>query len=246
MKIGFFDSGLGGLTIMDAVRAAMPQYDYHYYGDTAHVPYGDKTEAEVYELTKAGVTHLFEQGALIVIIACNTASAETLRKLQDTFLVEAYPDRRILGMIIPTIETLLAAGSTKPLLIGTKRTVDSGKYQIELDKVSETHIALQSLATPTLVPYLEAKSSNKACAELTQLLHAYAHPFDALILGCTHYTILTDCVRNQYGDQCVVLSQDEIIPTKLQEYLSRHPTLEHALTKGRNTTCYYSGASHTI
>lgn len=81
MKIGFFDSGLGGLTIMDAVRAAMPQYDYYYYGDTAHVPYGDKTEAEVYELTKAGVTHLFEQGALIVIIACNTASAETLRKL---------------------------------------------------------------------------------------------------------------------------------------------------------------------
>ena len=107
MKIGFFDSGLGGLTILKAVTQALPSYDYEYFGDTAHVPYGNKSEEEIYELTKAGVEHLFEQECALVIIACNTASAETLRKLQDTFLKEEYPDRNILGVIIPMVEEVL-------------------------------------------------------------------------------------------------------------------------------------------
>jgi glutamate racemase len=107
MKIGFFDSGLGGLTILKAVVKELPQYDYVYYGDTLHLPYGDKTEEEIFTLTKTGIEYLFEKGCVLVIVACNTASAETLRKLQDSWLLETYPDRKVLGVIVPTLERVL-------------------------------------------------------------------------------------------------------------------------------------------
>ena len=133
MKIGLFDSGLGGLTILKAIVKELPQYNYVFYGDTAHLPYGDKAEAEIYELTREGVRHLFEAGSALVIIACNTASAETARRLQQEFLPTEYPERKILGIIVPTIEVLEFSEPTKVVLIGTTRTVESGKYQLELD-----------------------------------------------------------------------------------------------------------------
>ncbi len=107
MKIGVFDSGLGGRVILDAIRAHLPDYDYLYYGDTENLPYGDKTEAEIRVLTRNAIKELFHRDVALVVVACNTASAETLRYLQDTFLTDLWKDRRILGVIIPTIETLL-------------------------------------------------------------------------------------------------------------------------------------------
>ena len=131
MKIGLFDSGLGGLTILKAVARALPAYDYEFYGDTANLPYGDKSEDQIYELTKRGVEHLFSRDCALIIIACNTASAETLRRMQDEYLKEAYPDRRVLGVIIPTIEEVAEAGLTNVLLIGTRRTIESHKFEKE-------------------------------------------------------------------------------------------------------------------
>ena len=141
--------------ILDAVRQQLSQYDYAYYGDTAHVPYGDRSEAEIYELTKAGVTHLFEQEqCLLVVVACNTSSAETVRRLQQEFIKEQYPERKILGVIVPTIETLVRSDCKNVLLIGTERTVSSNKYQVELDKLHAT-IELTQVPTSQLVPLLE-------------------------------------------------------------------------------------------
>ena len=127
MTIGLFDSGLGGLTILRAVVKQLPQYDYVYYGDTANLPYGDKSEAEIYDLSVAAMDYLFGEGCALIIVACNTASAETLRKLQDEYLPKHYPERRILGVIIPTVETLIADGVEAALLLATKRTVESQK-----------------------------------------------------------------------------------------------------------------------
>lgn len=229
---------------MDAVRNAMPQYDYYFFGDTANVPYGDRSEEEVYELTKAGIRHLFEQDVLIAIVACNTASAETLRKLQDTFLVEEYPERRILGVIIPTVEHVIDSGCMQPLLIATQRTVDSGKYYAEFMKVSASYVTLQVQATPTLVPYLEKKDIDAACGVLAHVLTQYRGTFDALILGCTHYTLLKDYVRATYGDVCVVFSQDEIIPHKLLKYIESHQEFKMRLTHGGTMCRCFSGAVH--
>lgn len=232
MKIGFFDSGLGGITILKAVAKELPQYDYIFYGDTAHLPLGDKTEEEIFAYTKAGVEELFNEGVELVVIACNTASSETLRRLQDGFLKENYPDRRILGVVIPTVEELIDSGSESALLIATKRTVDSGKYALELQNRSPREISLKAVATSTLVPMIEGGEGEKALAEAIKTIEAGVGEGDTVILGCTHYTKLKEGLRAHFGPKLKVLSQDEIIPKKLADYLERHPEIKEKLGQG--------------
>ncbi len=228
MKIGFFDSGLGGLTILAAVRKALPQYDYVYFGDTANLPYGDKDEEQIHELTYHGIKRLFDSGALLVVVACNTASAASVRKHQDEMLVREYPGKKLLGVIIPTIEALIECGSQSALLIGTERTIRSEKYEIELKKNS-AELALYTKATPGLVPKIESGDIVGACTEVAAVLEPIAPMIDTVVLGCTHYTALKDYIRSNYALQ--VISQDEIIPTKLEDYLIRHPEIETCLSK---------------
>jgi glutamate racemase len=229
MKIGFFDSGLGGLIILKAVAKLLPQYDYEYFGDTANVPYGDKTEAEIFALTKAGVEHLFQRECALVIIACNTASADTLRKLQDTILVGEYEDKRILGVIIPTVETVKDSGVKEVMLFATKRTVESQKYNKEFKKL-DSSLQLNAKALPELVPLIESGEWDKAeemlCAETKQVIEAGCKD---IILGCTHYSLLKDKVRVVAGVG-EVYSQDEIIPQKVADYLQRHPEITQKLS----------------
>lgn len=238
MKIGFFDSGVGGLTILHAVRELLPQYDYIYFGDTANVPYGDKTEEEIYILTKNSVVHLFNEGALLVVIACNTASAETLRKLQDTILSGVYTGRKILGVIIPTVESLVECGAHKVLLIGTRRTISSHKYERELQKIS-SKIELTGIPIPKLVPYIESGNLENACTTLEIALHGQTGEIDTMVLGCTHYTVLKDRVRKLY--KVKVISQDEIIPKKLKQYLDKHKEIENRLTGNKTIHIELSG-----
>lgn len=231
MKIGFFDSGLGGLVILKAVAKYLPEYDYEFYGDTAHLPYGDRSEEEIFSLTKAGVQHLFDRDCALVIIACNTASAETLRRLQDSILVGGYAKRRILGVIIPTIEAVTVSGFKSVTLFATKRTVSSGKYDRELDFRSSP-VTLVSVALPQLVPLIESgdyDAANSLIEEAT--LSALENGAEAIILGCTHYCLLKDVVRKALGEKGVVFSQDELIPERLRDYLARHRDIETMLSK---------------
>ena len=235
MKIGFFDSGLGGLTILQAVAKELPEYDYLYFGDTANLPYGDKSEETIFSLTKAGVKALFEQNCVLVIIACNTASAETLRKLQDDFLIKEYPDRRILGVIIPTVEEMLETDTKSALLLATRRTVQSGKYQAELNKRSAYHIILCSVATPELVPLIEKGANVEAISLAIKTIDAEqgrVGEVDTVILGCTHYTKLVDGLSAHYGQEINFISQDALIPKKLREYLDNHEEIKSRLSKG--------------
>lgn len=231
MKIGFFDSGLGGLTIMKAVIKDLPQYDYEFYGDTANLPYGDKSEKEIFNLTKQGIKHLFAKDCLLIIVACNTASAETLRKLQTDFLPKNYPDRKVLGVIIPTIETLVEHKITQTILIGTNRTVNSKKYEIEFSKHREAP-TLTAIATPPLVSLIEDKKYDEALESVCKIIDQRAREEEAIILGCTHYTILREELTNRYNSQNFkIFSQDTIIPEKLKSYLKNHPEIENRLSK---------------
>ncbi len=243
MKIGFFDSGIGGLTVMKAVALVMPQYDYEFFGDTANLPYGDKTEEEICELTKIGIEALFEKDCSLVVIACNTASAETLRKLQDTFLADEYPDRKILGVIIPMVEEVVECHAKRSLLIGTRRTIDSSKYEIEFAKCT-TGPEVFSLATPTLVPLIEDGRIGEAVLEVipmvTELLEKGG---DSLILGCTHYGLLKQGIEEHFGQKVMIFSQAEIIPKKLFAYLEAHPEIKNKLTQGGTRNIFLS--AHT-
>lgn len=234
MTIGLFDSGLGGLTILRAVARALPQHDYVYYGDTANLPYGDKSEAEIYDLSVAAMDYLFGEGSALNIIACNTASAETLRKLQDEYLPKHYPERRILGVIIPTVETLIADEVEAALLLATKRTVESHKYGRELEKRGST-LQLVSTATPELVPLIEAGKGDEAVqaaiARIDEQMAAEPS-IAAVVLGCTHYTELAAGLRTHYGERLRFYSQDEIIPKKLAAYVAAHPELARVVAGG--------------
>lgn len=229
MNIGFFDSGLGGLLILKAVAKALPQFDYVYYGDTANLPYGDKTEEAIYELTKAAIKELFKRDCLLVIVACNTASAESLRKLQDTFIKNEYPDRRVLGVIVPTIEEIIRHNAKRAILLATVRTVDSHKYEKELIKGQHEPIELVSVATPELVPLIELGEIEAATESAISAIER-AGVGEAVILGCTHYCLLKNPLRKHFGDTLQIISQDEVIPQKLSDYLARHVEIASKLS----------------
>lgn len=225
MNIGFFDSGLGGLLVLKAVARALPQYDYIYYADTKHLPYGDKTEEKIYEYTKSAIEELFKRDCILVVVACNTSSAETLRRIQDTYLSQNYPERRILGVIVPTIEEVVEVKPKRVLLLATKRTVDSDKYARELEKITRGDIELVSVATPELVPLIEAHKLDEATLSAIKTIEANTGEGEAVILGCTHYVLLKDSLRAHFGITRTFISQDEVIPKKLANYLDRHPEI---------------------
>jgi len=233
MKLGFFDSGVGGEYVMEAVKSALPEYEYICYKDTANFPFGEKTEEEIYTITKNGVEHLFEEEALLVVVACNTASAETVRRLQDDFLFNEYPERKVLGVVIPTIEEVLESGKRNILLIGTNRTVGSEKYQREFQKRTMRKIQLKNIPTPDLVSLIESGDIKKAFYIAEPMIADHVEGGgDGLILGCTHYCVLKDQIREKFRD-LKVFSQDEIIPKKLKLYLKMHPEIEEKLTKNQ-------------
>lgn len=236
MKIGVFDSGLGGLLIMKAMAKTLPEYDYEYYGDTKHVPFGDRSESEIYKYTKEAVEHLFKKDCLIVILACNTASAETLRKLQDEYLPDNYPDRKILGVIIPVVEDVITHTCKQVLLFGTQRTVGSGKYHLELGKRNEIQTKIEAIATPELVPLLEDWKIEEATEKTTERIKERIDRgdiIDGVILGCTHYNLMLERLRHRFPD-ITFFGQIEIIPVKIKTYLDNHPELESQLSHGNH------------
>ncbi len=230
-KIGVFDSGLGGLFIARAIRARLPAYDYLYLGDTLHLPYGRRSDAAIHDLCEGAMRYLIGEGCDLIVMACNTASAAALRKLQQGFLAKEYPDKRILGVIVPTLEEAIDRGARNIGLLATQRTVQSGIYAAELKKINP-HVELTGVAAPLLVPMIEEGGEKYIDAVLADYLQPMkAAGVQSVILGCTHYVGLKNRVKETLGNVDVI-SQDDIIPEKLADYLIRHPEMETRLSKG--------------
>jgi len=237
MRIGFFDSGLGGLLILKSVIKKLPSYDYLYLGDTKRVPYGNRSQETIYEFTKKAVEYLFSQNCQLIILACNTASAQALRKIQQEYLPKYYPSRRVLGVIIPTVETVLENKKISRVgVLATLSTVNSKSFVKEFKK-AKPNIKIFQQAAPLLVPLIE----NDGLKYSQPILKEYLKPLlnkkvEAIVLGCTHYPMLKNKIRKMVGRNIKVISQDELIPKKLDNYLKRHPEIEHKLRKNRQQT----------
>lgn len=235
MKIGLFDSGLGGLIIANAVIKKMPDYDYVYLGDTLNLPYGGKSTEIVYNHSLKAVDYLFsKQNCNLIIIACNTATVCALRRLQQEYLPKHYPNRRILGVVIPTIETIIEKNDDKIGVLATQTTVKSDIYKKQLSKLTTKKITVVSQAAPLLVPMIEYDGVKW----IEPVLKHYLKPLikeniESLLLGCTHYPYLKDKIRKILPDNVDIISQDEIIPDKLLDYLRRHPEIESKITKNK-------------
>ncbi len=226
--IGVFDSGLGGLTVFKYFLSDLPGYNYIYLGDNARLPYGSKSSKTIYNYTKEAVEFLFKKGCNLVIIACNTATAQAIRKIQQEYLPAHYPERRVLGVIRPLVEAITSNKNNKRVgVLGTKATVNSNSYEIELKKLNPQLEVFQQ-AAPLLVPLIEEDWTKRPEAKM--ILKKYLHPLktkqiDTLILACTHYPYLYKEIKKIIGKKISVPHPGEIISASLKQYLNRHTEL---------------------
>ena len=248
MKIGIFDSGYGGLTILKDIRKRLPQYDYIYLGDNARNPYGSRSFEIVYEYTLQAVKALFERGCHLVILACNTASAKALRSIQQNDLPVIDPSKRVLGVIRPTVELLPSITETKHIgLLATPGTVKSNSYTLELQKLSPD-LKITEHACPMWVPIVENNEIDTEGAdffiekEIKNLLEKDPE-IDTIILGCTHYPLLLNKIKKFLPDKINVLCQGPIVAESLADYLKRHPEIETRLSN--TASIKYLTTEHT-
>jgi glutamate racemase len=240
--IGVFDSGFGGLTVFKSIRRLLPQYDYIYLGDNARTPYGNRSFEAVLKFATEGVDYLFRQGCPLVIIACNTASAKALRSLQQNWLPRHYPERRVLGVIRPTVESIRSyTRNNKVALWATAGTVRSQSFAIEIEKYAPG-IALAQQPCPMLVPLVEAgelegEGLDYFIKKYWQQTQSQIPNIDALLLACTHYPLILSRIKALIPQNVRVISQDEIVPPSLKYYLNRHP--EHEVRVSKNGGCRY-------
>ena len=247
-SIGIFDSGLGGLTVFHEIRDRLPEYDYLYLGDTARTPYGTRSFETIYHYTQQGVAKLLDAGCPLVILACNTASAKALRSIQQKDLIANYPDRRVLGVIRPSVEIVGESSKSKKVgLFGTTGTVRSDSYKMELNKLFPD-VTLYQEACPMWVPLVENNEVNTPAAEYFVQKHVEAllskdADIDTIMLACTHYPLLMDQVRKFVPENINILDQGPLVADKLNDYLQRHSEIEKKCTKNGKTKFMTTGAA---
>lgn len=245
--IGVFDSGYGGLTILDKIREVLPEYDYIYLGDNARAPYGTRSFEVVYEFTRQAVNKLFDMGCHLVILACNTASAKALRSIQMNDLPQIDPARRVLGVIRPTVECVGEISKNQHIgVLATAGTIKSESYPLEIHKLFP-EIQVSGTACPMWVSLVENNESQDEGADyfirkyIDQLLSKDPQ-IDTVILGCTHFPILLPKIRQYIPDHISVITQGEYVAESLKDYLKRHPEMDAKCTKNGNCQFYTTRA----
>lgn len=240
--IGIFDSGYGGLTILREIHRSLPQFDYLYLGDNARAPYGVRSFELIYRFTLEAVTRLFDAGCNLVILACNTASAKALRSIQQNDLPkiwerEGSDRKRVLGVIIPSVEQLGSLSRSRHVgLLATQGTVASHSYRIETEKLFPD-IQVTEEACPMWVPLVEYGEAETSGADYFVRQHigrllTQDPKIDTILLGCTHYPLLLNKIRQFTPDGIKVVPQGEIVAESLKDYLHRHPGLAEICSKG--------------
>lgn len=236
--IGIFDSGYGGLTVFKSIFKLLPEYDYLYLGDTARAPYGNRSFQTIHQYTLECVRWLFKQGCPLVVLACNTASAKALRTIQQIDLKTESPNKRVLGVIRPTAEVIGNYTKSKEIgVLGTKGTVNSGSYLIEINRFFP-EVKVYQQACPLWVPLIENGEFDKPGADyfvekyIDEIL-SQSPNIDALLLACTHYPLLYNKIRAYLPSHIQIISQGDIVAKSLQDYLARHVEMDNDLSKGR-------------
>lgn len=244
--IGVFDSGFGGLTVLKEFLRVLPNYDYIYLGDNARAPYGNKSADVIYRYTEAAVNFLFKEGCELIIIACHTASSKALRRIQEDYLPKNYPDKRVLGVVVPTVEEAVKLSRYHRLgVIGTTATISSGAYKKELEKL-RNDLEIFEQACPLLVPLVEEGWIERP--ESKMILKKYLRPLkvkeiDTLILGCTHYPLLLKDIIRIMGKNVKVVNPAEVAAEKLVIYLNKHQDLAKKLNKKGKLIFYTTDSS---
>ena len=244
-SIGIFDSGFGGLEVLREIVKILPEYDYVYLGDSANAPYGDRSQKQIYSFTRKAVKYLFAKNCRLIILACNTASSKALRKIQRKYLPKYYPDKKVLGVIIPACrQAITVTKNNKIGVLGTKSTIASETFAKELRKLNPK-IKIFQKSCPLLVPIIE--SGQKDSSQTAIVLKKYIQPLlkkdiDTLILGCTHYGLLKNKIKKIAGKKIKVISEGKIVAKRFKGYLMNHSEIEEVLKKNRKTKFFTTGS----
>lgn len=220
MSIGVYDSGFGGLSVLRAIRAHLPALDVVYLGDSGRAPYGGRDADVILDLAEQCVERLFEGGCRVIVVACHTVSCVALRHLQARY---AGPERRILGVTIPTAEAAVRVSHGRIGFIGTARTVASGTFSVEVRKLSGALVS--EVAAPLLAPIVEEGWETTAIARMA--VQRYLGQFgdiDTLVLGCTHYPLLLEAFIEGVPRGVRVLDPSAAVAGALGDWFSRHPS----------------------
>jgi glutamate racemase len=240
-SIGIFDSGFGGLSIMKGIVRELPEYDFIYLGDTARVPYGTRSKEIVYDFTRQAVDFMVKKNCELIILACNTASSDALRLIQQEHVPKNYTGKKVLGVLIPAAEVACRISKNNKIgVMATASAVSSKSFLRELSKINNK-IKVYQIACPLLVPIVEAGEQSNKITEA--VLKKYLKPLmnkkiDTLILGCTHYGILEPKIKKIVGKNVRIISESKIIGQKLKNYLQRHPEIENKLGKNKSRIFY--------
>ena len=236
-KIGVFDSGYGGLTVLQSLVEKLPQYDFVYLGDNARAPYGDKSFETVYKYTLEAVNWLFDvQNCELVILACNTASAKALRQIQQVDLPQRKDSKRVLGVIRPTSEIIGNLTQTGHIgIVGTAGTIKSNSYAIEIERFFPG-IHVHQEACPIWVHLVENRFVGLPGTDYFVQYHldrlfSQSSEIDTLLLACTHYPLLMSSIQKNVSRNIQVISQGGIVAASLENYLHRHAEIEEKLSK---------------
>ncbi|UWQ06996.1 glutamate racemase [Aliiroseovarius crassostreae] len=246
MAVGVFDSGLGGLTVLDAVTKRLPDVDFVYFGDNAHAPYGVRDADDVYDLTTKAVARLWDEGCDLVILACNTASAAALRRMQESWIP---PNKRVLGVFVPLIEALTERSwgdNTPPREVETKHvalfatpaTVASRAFQREL-AFRAIGVDVEAQSCGGVVDAIEEGDMILAEALVNSHVDALKRKMpnpEAAILGCTHYPLMEKEFQAALGPDVKVFSQAGLVAESLADYLDRHPEMKGVGTESKFLT----------
>ena len=237
--LGFFDSGFGGLSVVREIQKTLPSYSLIYLGDNARSPYGSRALDVIHRYTLEGVVELFRRGAELIIVACNTSSSVALRKIQQEYLPSHYPDRRVLGIVIPTAEEVSSQSVTKVIgILATEATVNSMAYLQEIQKI-DAQVVVHQQPCPLLVPIIEAgdlAALEEPARHYVQELLSKDSRIDTVLLGCTHYALIEEALRSLIPARTRIVSQGSIVAAKLADYLRRHPEMEQRLERSGNET----------
>lgn len=252
--IGIFDSGFGGLTILREILERLPGYEYVFLGDNARAPYGTRSFDMVYRFTLQAVNALFDMGCPLVILACNTASAKALRTIQQHDLpASADPSRRVLGVIRPTAEAVSRMSRSGHIgIFATPGTIASGSYEIEVAHQNASLITVGQ-ACPLWVPLIETGRSDTPGADYfieqdVKSLFDKDPLIDTVILGCTHYPIISESIKKYLPAGVNMVSQGSIVADSLADYLHRHPEMNSRLLRtadGKPRVTYYTTENPT-
>ncbi len=223
--IGLFDSGVGGLTVLTSIQKALPKENIIYIGDNAHCPYGDKTKQQLLLYTKEICDYFVSRNVKMIVLACNTTSANVLKELQ-----QIYPDTPIIGVVYSTVNDFLSTRKKHVLVIATHATVQSHQYRQLIHKCDPT-VQVYELETPKLVPLIESGLYKTGIGNvLNDYLQDYKDKVDCLILGCTHYPIILSQIQDVFvGKEYISSSCAVCHDTK--KYLEKHNLLNHQCRK---------------